>query len=1243
MVAAGDLHPVSVEPINAGLVFCVGSHPNGSTLLGRDLVGRSAGSLLASGNLAAVNTDHGTWRCLESTSQADGGISFPSSAQLRSITTQRTFAFHGEIDAFGTWAHLISIPYAAGTWVQPWMAHSFRRQGSTGANLNTHAALGGTTYASVNSAGGFVTGNHWFVVAIDGAAGIARFYVDGFQVGGDVGFSTTPVDWGGSNQPVTILNRSSTSPGEGTDGRCFTAAIWNRVLSAAEIAGLVISPQRMFNPGGTADLTAIKFANEQTFRSHAIVNPNAPAPLSLQATLYHEPQVYRAHVLTVSTPPGSVGALEPVDGSALAVGISVESSPRQEWLGYGWGVADFNLAHWTATNIQRLCEDMGASIVRYFTPEGTDRRAVYLPHWDRIRTHGINKVFWSSFVYRTANAPQETAWRDGNPNYLSVPSNAPNINGVADGLASIMAPGGINPSGGTWVTLQNEPEGNQFNHPTVGGVGEATQAQINQHHRTLRSRLNSNGIGGVNILGLEWRHPENMIGEFDSFNSNDLFDDGTVQGQCYHIYNKGATDQYYDQRLMPQGLDLFSTESGDNGRDPDNLSSPYTAARFISGVNNGGRIEIQHAAIGGVDGDGKVQVLINSGTNQLRNWYAACKIISSHLRPGTRMRLCRSTDRPKGPDMPDNQASRMYIDARTCQCQPRQFVACGLGPDGLWRLVANNHAYDGHSPTTFAGGHYGAPSSPGPNQQLTVDIAELGSIDRVWDGQRATRHGGLSNTSVNMRTGRMRFTLAPGETLAITQRAASSGGEPPADALDRSAYSSTAAWINDLNARGKPGKIGPGTYTFTQRQALTQSIYGYGATKPIFRNAARTNSFLFIRASNVLVSGVRFENIEMPFISVDDTEATDWGDGLVPRSSYGYMMPEWSQASLYYNADLVNCSITNCEFDGCGVLFMGIRHFRVHDGLTFSHNVVTNGMAGVCLLGYRFQNIVFDHNSFTDMIGTRYAVGSANNTETLLLLGGINILDDAQIALSNRIFVRHNVGLNYTSSHGPNDKNAAVFMDVRGGSGITVEDNDVRNFYNTGGSHDSNAVYLKSKGNIRFRRNYWENIGAKPTATSMGSEAAYYEFKGGSDDITSEDDQFIGGAQSGDAPWIAAGTASNVILTRPIIRGWRHTQSSWGGASGRPGQPCIIHHWGGSVCRVVDADVDDCLRIAGPTSYLIAHRNDAAGVCNHSGWRSAFNNNQISQCYKGGSPATASLTNCQTKTGQTITITTGPS
>src|SRR5688572_13497285 len=42
-----------------------------------------------------------------------------------------------------------------------------------------------------------------------------------------------------------------------------------------------------------------------------------------------------------------------------------------------------------------------------------------------------------------------------------------------------------------------------------------------------------------------------------------------------------------------------------------------------------------------------------------------------------------------------------------------------------------------------------------------------------------------------------------------------SSADIPADALDRSAYGSTSAWLDACLAQNKPGKIGSGTYSIT--------------------------------------------------------------------------------------------------------------------------------------------------------------------------------------------------------------------------------------------------------------------------------------------------------------------------------------------------------------------------------------------------------------------------------------------
>ena len=247
----GELLSAAAAPINAGLVFCVGSAASGSALLAQDQISGALPTLLPSGNLAATNS--ASLRCLESTSLTDGGAYWASSAQLRTITTQRTLAFHGRIDSFGAWASLISVPYLDGTWNRPWMSTSLRRN-STLTSVNAHYTHGGTAISYNSSTNVFSTGEHWFVVTLDGAAEEGKFYLDGALVN-TVSIEGAPVDWS-TNQPVSVFNKSNSVPGEGTIGRCYTAAIWNRILSAAEILSLYQSPRQMFAIGPNSEANA---------------------------------------------------------------------------------------------------------------------------------------------------------------------------------------------------------------------------------------------------------------------------------------------------------------------------------------------------------------------------------------------------------------------------------------------------------------------------------------------------------------------------------------------------------------------------------------------------------------------------------------------------------------------------------------------------------------------------------------------------------------------------------------------------------------------------------------------------------------------------------------------------------------------------------------------------------------------------------------------------------------------------
>ena len=478
--------------------------------------------------------------------------------------------------------------------------------------------------------------------------------------------------------------------------------------------------------------------------------------------------------------------------------------------------------------------------------------------------------------------------------------------------------------------------------------------------------------------------------------------------------------------------------------------------------------------------------------------------------------------------------------------------------------------------------------------------------------------------------------------LALTHSAVAAAG----DTLDRASYASTSAWLADMESQQKSGRIGSGTYDVSglTQTILTQSIYGYdsGGGKPILNGNGSGNLF-YIKANGVVIDGIEFRNIMYPFVSVDTTVNT-WA-----RSNLGWNSNNFSAlpAGLYYNADLNGFSITNCRFDGCGIISFFTRDAiydtdgttiltdaRSTNNIVFSNNVVRNSTSCVVLRGENFQEIYLEDNDIQDMICS--PSGTKDSTETIFLIGRVN--DGTMFARNTGIYCRRNYVRNYVSTHSTGI-NAAVVLDVRVASVLRSEDNVFINCYNTGASQDANATYLKCRGDVIFRRNYTENCGSDAiTGVDEGTEGGHYAFKGGSDDVLIEDCEMVAGPNCHNNPMITVGTCDDVRIVRPIFRNWNCT-----GPWLKNGPPGMVRHWRGDFgMNITDPTVDSC-GYGGSISkaYMVIHRWEAGGPIVHTDWRVNWNGTNERDIIFNDNNLSITLNNCQNTIGQTIQVTSG--
>ena len=414
------------------------------------------------------------------------------------------------------------------------------------------------------------------------------------------------------------------------------------------------------------------------------------------------------------TPPGD--GLEPVNQGALRSDIVVNDQKRQTFVAYGFGAGGHvdgpDVARWARQHEAKLFAGFNTKIVRlHNTLEGAGAPASFVRAYKEIsqiaRQHGC-LVLCTGYMYRAG----------GDPNPLRF---ADSINAAIDQGVHI-----------THVSTQNEPDG----HPDNRAVGN-----IVDHYREVLGRLRSS----VQMIGMEWRHPEQGNGEFDQLAAAGLLGEGKITAGGLHIYNKGPLPALYDQRWMKRGMGLWSAETGD-------MSAPKAAAQFLAGVIHGTSVEIAHIGVG--DDKDQRQVLMH-GNGTVHPWGQQTGLISRALTPGTVMRGVTSSDRPGG--MGADQAKLMLWTSTQRQC--RHYVVCGKRDDGKWVIAAVSFAFGGDSPSQWAGGHYG-----GATQQLTVRIAELAGRNGSFVARRCSSGGALSGEQgYELVDGHLRFTLPPGE------------------------------------------------------------------------------------------------------------------------------------------------------------------------------------------------------------------------------------------------------------------------------------------------------------------------------------------------------------------------------------------------------------------------------------------------------------------------------------------------
>ena len=226
-----------------GLVFC--AYPGGARwddLVngGRANLANSVSQWFSTGNWLRYGYGKGA--------TSTDRTSYPWEENIATILDQCSIVVGLSVSSLSsTFAGLVSIPYANGTWVAPFVAMDFTRNSTTSSCNFDYASSG--TLVTVTSDTGMIAAdniNRLYGVTRDGAT--VTFFKDGFQHGAQKTLGTNTVtDWGAKQDP-TIGNRSFSSPGNSMGGTFTFIGIWNRVLSPSEMTQLFLVPLILLTP-----------------------------------------------------------------------------------------------------------------------------------------------------------------------------------------------------------------------------------------------------------------------------------------------------------------------------------------------------------------------------------------------------------------------------------------------------------------------------------------------------------------------------------------------------------------------------------------------------------------------------------------------------------------------------------------------------------------------------------------------------------------------------------------------------------------------------------------------------------------------------------------------------------------------------------------------------------------------------------------------------------------------------------
>lgn len=183
-------------------------------------------------------------RTLKSDSNSSGGWYWPIPpwSPWYGITTRCTILVVHSITSGSSWMMQLGCAYTSG-WSSPYHALSFfafsaydyGQFGGSADAVNSYDVSGDPSY--------YNAGTCHAVTREDTSV---QFYRDGEAYGTVKTLANNFTPDFSNRRPITMMNRSEVSPGDGYAGECSVGLAWNRTLSPAEIRMVFLNPWQVF-------------------------------------------------------------------------------------------------------------------------------------------------------------------------------------------------------------------------------------------------------------------------------------------------------------------------------------------------------------------------------------------------------------------------------------------------------------------------------------------------------------------------------------------------------------------------------------------------------------------------------------------------------------------------------------------------------------------------------------------------------------------------------------------------------------------------------------------------------------------------------------------------------------------------------------------------------------------------------------------------------------------------------------